>query len=172
MAGAEAVFDMEQCMHQEGFIDVENKKAPMMTLEKNLLTITPTSITQGVFYILPIVNVHMNRVYLRYFESGCYTGFLPKAIDILIQCMGIRRDRIFPWQVHTKRDIFLYNAANKSKTPGSKLYMKRVGSNDSKQQNKESIMNLLLHQKEHLDRHKCIVFIHKTKAKVDATSHR
>ena len=73
------VLDMQQGITDTELASPGDGKAGILEIEKKLLTITP--LCKGVFYMLPIQ--YNDRIFVRYFESGSYTGVFLKVLPLL-----------------------------------------------------------------------------------------
>ena len=111
------------------------------------------NVSQGSLLILPVFCV--DKLFIRYFESGIYKGFTKKFVPVLLQKFQIPPESAFLWNLYTDRDIEEENAQEKY------TYSSTTGFNNLMYGNQRSVGNLITSVQPILDTLYCLIRIEK-----------
>ena len=162
--GIPLVWQMEKTLSDQEFVNFDHQGSNnpgIVHFESSLLDAAASKSILGVFYILPLI--FEDKIFLRYIESGCYEGFLNKALSLVKTHCHIPEVNYLPWRIYTQKDVELQSAAKSSiSTPLSKQYNRKI----------HQIMVQLDQMKTKLDNTRAIVFLHKANADRNKPNHR
>ena len=171
--GLRLVNEMENQLHKDQLFSPN--KPGIIKLEHSLLKAAaiPEAV-QGLFYMLPLYVD--GKLFIRYMESGCYKGFLPKALEHLLESFPhpFHPEKIFPWKVYLDKDVKLQASTSKShtRTDPCRLYNRQVGSEQKNQTNKSSIINQVEELQASLKDHHFLLLVHRRKPNPSKPTHR
>ena len=152
-AGVEIVTEMENYLQQLDLLPHPDLKDPgILQLEATFLDIV-SSKNDSALYILPVYN--KGKLFLRYMETGMYSGFTNKFQPVLAEKFNIETSDIYPWMVYTDKDFSEQGSTRKYQQKGQasrgfKMMMYK---------NKDSFAARLQHLKPKLETLKAIIYI-------------
>ena len=146
---------MENSLQQLDLLPHTDLKDPgILQLESTFLDIVSSkNVVDSALYILPVYN--QGKLFLRYMETGMYSGFTTKFQPVLAEKFNIETTDIYPWMVYTDKDFSEQGSTRKYQQKGQasrgfKMMMYK---------NKDSFAARLQHLKPKLDTLKAIIYI-------------
>ncbi|XP_046355035.1 uncharacterized protein LOC124134322 isoform X2 [Haliotis rufescens] len=92
---------MDSDLFNSGFVSTTHRQLPEM--ERKVLDLAAaTDVVQGVFY--SIAFTQGSQMFVRYFESGCFSGIMPSMSSVL-QESDSTVTQLFPYRIFTKQDL-------------------------------------------------------------------
>ena len=100
--GIELVLSMEQAL-VDLYSCAEHQTYPgNIPLESNLFKLASIpNILQGMFYMFPLF--HEGKLFIRYLETGSYSGFLDHILPLLKEQFSVPEVNILPWEIYTEK---------------------------------------------------------------------
>ena len=173
--------EMEEALYETFVMDIQQSDSdqsclpgypPIIKLEQSLLEVAADpDLLYGLVYILPIK--YHQKLFIRYFEAGSYTGFFPTCLELLKHHYQLSSTNIFPWEVFTDSDLeFERKNLKPGRTNTSTKYNRKVGTPKKDKMNNNSILNQVSSLQHILDKTRAVLFIHKARANPDIHTHR
>ena len=96
---------MENSLQELGLMPNQDVKDPgILQLESTFLDIVACkNVVESALYILPVFS--QGKLFLRYMETGMYSGFTNKFQNVLANKYSIPTGSIYPWIVYTDKDF-------------------------------------------------------------------
>ena len=140
-------------------------------LEFNLFKLASIpNLLQGMFYMFPLF--HEGKLFIRYLETGSYSGFLDHILPLLKQQFSVPEVNILPWEIYTRKDLSMMGAKIGPTSQPATTYRRKFGSEDTKKSNQTCILALLNQNKPKVMESYFILFVHKAKANPQIPTHR
>ena len=153
--GVEIVTQMETALQTLNLLPHQESKDPgILQLESNFLDIVSTrNVVDSALYIVPVF--FQGKLFLRYMETGLYSGFTNKFQHVLATKFGIQPQDIYPWIVYTDKDFTEQSLTRKYQEKGQTSR----GFKQMMYQNDNSFGNTLQRLKPKLDQLKAVFYI-------------
>ena len=160
----QALVDLYSC--------AEHKTYPgNIPLEYNLFKLASIpDLLQGMFYMFPLF--HEGKLFIRYLETGSYSGFLDHILPLLKQQFSVPEVNILPWEIYTRKDLSMMRAKIGPTSQPATTYRRKFRSEDTKKSNQTCILALLNQNKPKLIETYFMLFVQKAKANPQIPTHR